>query len=60
MYVSAIFDCFDSCVIGLAMETNMKATLCVHTLDNAILAYPTLRGAIIHSDRGTQVRQEVA
>ena len=32
----------------------MKATLCEHTLDNAMLAYPNLRGAIIHSDRGTQ------
>ena len=54
LYVSAIFDCFDSGVLGLAMEDNMKATLCEHTLDNAMLAYPDLRGAIIHSDRGTQ------
>ena len=54
LYVSAIFDCFDSGVLGLAMETNMKATLCEHTLDNAYLAYPELRGAILHSDRGTQ------
>ena len=52
LYVSAIFDCFDSSVLGLAMETNMKATLCEHTLDNAYLAYPNLRGAILHSDRG--------
>ena len=50
LYVSAIFDCFDSSVLGLAMETNMKATLCKHTLDNACLAYPAIRGAIIHSD----------
>lgn len=50
LYVSAIFDCFDSSVLGLAMETNMKATLCEHTLDNAYLAYPDLRGAIVHSD----------
>ena len=32
------------------MDTNMKATLCAQTLDNAILAYPGLKGAIIHSD----------
>lgn len=32
----------------------MKAALCVHTLDNAMTAYPSLRGAIIHSDYGTQ------
>ena len=42
LYVSAIFDCFDSSVLGLAMETNMKATLCEHTLDNAYLAHPDL------------------
>ena len=40
------------------METNMKATLCEHTLDNAYLAYPNLRGAILHSDRGTQYTSE--
>ena len=54
LYVSSIFDCFDSAVLGLAMDTNMKASLYVKTLDNAVLAYPELRGAIIHSDRGTQ------
>mgnify|MGYP002508888787 CR=1 FL=1 len=25
LYVSAVFDCFDSSVVGLAMDTNMKA-----------------------------------
>lgn len=59
LYVSAIFDCFDSAVLGLAMDDNMRATLCEHTLDNAMLAYPDLRGAIIHSDRGTQYTSEL-
>ena len=54
LYVSAIFDCFDLTVLGLSMDTNMKAPLCVHTLDSAYKTYPGLRGAIIHSDRGTQ------
>ena len=53
LYVSAIFDCYDLAVLGLAMDTNMKATLCEQTLDNAYKAYPMLRGAILHSDRGT-------
>ena len=35
LYVSAVFDCFDSGVIGLVMDTNMKAPLCVQTLENA-------------------------
>ena len=59
LYVSAIFDCFDSSVLGLAMETNMKADLCIRTLENALTAYPTLEGAVIHSDRGTQYTSEV-
>ncbi len=59
LYVSAIFDCFDLGVLGLAMETNMKADLCVHTLENALTAYSSLEGAIIHSDRGTQYTSEV-
>ena len=54
LYVSAIFDCFDLTVLGLAMDDNMKAELCVRTLDSAAAAYPGLRGAIVHSDRGSQ------
>ena len=49
-----IFDCYDLAVIGVAMDTNMKAPLCTKTLTNAIKSYPILRGAIIHSDRGSQ------
>lgn len=59
LYVSAIFDCFDSGVIGLAMDTNMKASLCAQTLENASKAYPNIRGAIIHSDRGNQYTSEI-
>ena len=59
LYVSAIFDCFDTAVVGLAMDTNMKAPLCVQTLENAIKAYPDLRGAIIHSDRGSQYTSQL-
>lgn len=58
LYVSAIFDCFDAAVLGLAMDTNMKASLCERTLDNAVRSYPALRGAVIHSDRGTQYTSE--
>ena len=58
LYVSAIFDCFDLAVLGLSMDTNMKAPLCVETLKNAMMAYPELKGAIVHSDRGTQYTSE--
>ena len=46
------------CVLGLAMETTMKAELCINTLESALTAYPALEGAIIHSDRGTQYTSE--
>ena len=59
LYVSAIFDCFDLTVLGLAMDTNMKAPLCVDTLKCAAEAYPDFRGAILHSDRGTQYTSEL-
>jgi len=59
LYISAIFDCFDSAVLGLAMDTNMKAELCQQTLVSAATAYPGLRGAIVHSDRGSQYTSEI-
>lgn len=54
LYVSAIFDCYDLSVLGLSMDTNMKAELCAKTVDNAVKTYPALKGAVIHSDRGSQ------
>lgn len=45
-WVTAVFDCFDPSVIGLAMDR-------VQTPENTAKAYPGARGAIIHSDRGT-------
>lgn len=37
---------------------NMKAELCVQTVENAVRAYPELRGAVLHSDRGSQYTSE--
>ena len=54
LYVSVIFDCFNAAVLGLAMDTNMKAALCRQTLENAVRSYPVHREAVIHSDRRTQ------
>ena len=54
LYVSAIFDCYDLLPNGLAMADHMRAELCCETLKNASLRYPEIRGAIIHSDRGSQ------
>lgn len=54
LYVSGIFDCYDSSVLALVIDTHMKASLCVRTLQNACMRYPELKNAIIHSDRGAQ------
>ena len=59
LYVSTVFDCFDSSVVGLTMDTNMKSPLCVQTLENAVKANPDIRGAIIHSDRGSQYTSQI-
>ena len=54
LYVSAIFDCYDLMPNGLAMADHMRAELCSQTVKNACLCYPAIRGAIIHSDRGSR------
>ena len=58
LYVSAIFDCFDVSVLELAMADNMRAELCVQTLENACKSYREMYGAVIHSDRGSQYTSE--
>ena len=58
LYVSVIFDCYDLTALGIAMDTNMKANLCIRTVENAAMTYPEIRGAIIHSDRGSQYTSE--
>ncbi|MDE7399047.1 MAG: IS3 family transposase [Oscillospiraceae bacterium] len=58
LYVSAIFDCFDASVLGLSMDDNMRAELCVQTIENACGGYPDMRGAVLHSDRGSQYTSE--
>ena len=50
---AAIFDCFDSAVLGISIGANMQESLCVDMLDKSIMTSPDLQGAIVHSDRGT-------
>ena len=40
------------------MTDNMRAELCVQTVENACKSYPEMRGAVIHSDRGSQYTSE--
>ena len=56
LYTSALVDCYDAGDLELSMDTNMRASLCVQMLDNAMISYPMLRGAILHSDRAASTR----
>ena len=51
-------DQFDLMPLGIAIEDNMRASLCCHTLENANKSYPDIKGCIIHSDRGNQYTSE--
>ncbi len=54
LYIAAYEDCFNNEVLGLSMADNMRAGLCVNALTTAVSLHPKLRGAISHSDRGSQ------
>ncbi|GIP19721.1 transposase [Paenibacillus montaniterrae] len=53
LYLSAILDCFNGEIVGLAMDDNMRKELCIQAFENACKASNT-RGMIFHSDRGSQ------
>jgi len=57
IYQSSVFDCFDNACLGLSMADNMRAELVVETFRQAAGMYD-LRGAISHSDRGSQYTSE--
>ena len=51
-------DQFDLMPLRIAIEDNMRVSLCCHTLENANKSYPDIKGCIIHSDRGSQYTSE--
>jgi transposase InsO family protein len=54
LYTAVIEDCFNNEVLGLSMANHMRASLCVNALTVAVMVHPGLRGAVAHSDRGSQ------
>ena len=54
LYVSPIMDCFSGEIVALEMRDNMKKELCIDTVRQLKRLYPSLAGAVIHSDRGSQ------
>ena len=59
LYLAPILDCYDGTIRGFKMDDNMRADLCVVAFQKACRD-DNAKGMILHSDRGTQVRQEVA
>ena len=59
LYVSAVLDCFNGEILSVAMDSNMKKELCIRTVKELEMRYgKKLRGAIFHSDRGSQYTSE--
>ena len=58
LYTAGIFDCFDSACLGLGIAENMKAELVEESLIQAAGRF-NLKGAISHSDRGSQYTSEL-
>jgi transposase InsO family protein len=53
LYVSPILDCFDGKIAAMKIRDNMKKDLCIDTVTD-LQRRQNLRGAILHSDRGSQ------
>ena len=59
LYVSAVLDCFNGEILSIVMDSNMKKELCIRTVKELELQYgKKLKGAILHSDRGSQYTSE--
>ena len=55
LYVSAVLDCYNGEILSVAMDDNMKKELCIRTIEELRSMYgKKLKGAIFHSDRGSQ------
>ncbi|WP_147565989.1 DDE-type integrase/transposase/recombinase [Clostridium tyrobutyricum] len=60
LYLATVKDIYTKEIVGWSTADNMKTSLCIKALENAIRRYRPAPGLIHHSDRGIQVRQEVA
>lgn len=53
LYIAPVLDCFNGEIVGLAMDNNMKKSLCIKAFEAACQA-SNARGMVLHSDRGSQ------
>lgn len=56
LYISPILDCYNGEILSLVMRDNMKKELCIDSVK--ALDKRAVRGAILHSDRGSQYTSE--
>jgi putative transposase len=54
LYLASVIDCFSKSVIGWAIDTCYPASLVCAALTMATRRFPLPKGAIFHSDRGSQ------
>ena len=54
LYLAAILDCFDGMIVGHAMRTHMRASLCCDALRDTVSRYGYQTGLILDSDHGSQ------
>jgi putative transposase len=59
-YNCTIIDLYDCSVVATLNGAHITADLAIATLQNAMDLHKPGTGLILHSDQGTQVRQEVA
>ena len=57
LYISPTLDCYSGEILSLCMDSNMRKELVIRTVEAAAKKFP-LRGAILHSDRGSQYTSE--
>lgn len=53
LYVAPVLDCCNGEIVGLCMDDNMRAQLCIRAFESAC-RHHNARDMILHSDRGSQ------
>ena len=59
-YLASVLDLHTQKIVGYSFSKTMDTSLVLKALDNAMITQKPAEGLIIHTDRGSQVRQEVA
>ena len=60
MYLAIVLDLYSRRIVGWSMSNRMTKELVMEALEMAVRQRKPTAGLILHSDRGIQVRQEVA